>query len=47
MLVVGEKEATENKLSVRRQGKGDVGQLTIEEFTKSIVEEIINRKSLN
>ncbi|HNF29317.1 MAG TPA: threonine--tRNA ligase, partial [Chitinophagaceae bacterium] len=36
MLVVGEKEATENKLSVRRQGKGDVGQLTIEEFTKSI-----------
>jgi threonyl-tRNA synthetase len=45
MLVVGEKEASGNKLSVRRQGKGDIGQLSVDEFIHNIVEEIINRKS--
>lgn len=45
MLVVGEKEMNENKLSVRRQGKGDLGTQTIEEFIKSVVEEIKERKS--
>ncbi|MFY7938109.1 MAG: His/Gly/Thr/Pro-type tRNA ligase C-terminal domain-containing protein [Flavobacterium sp.] len=45
MLVIGEKEATENKVSIRRQGKGDAGQLTIQEFTAQIVEEIFERKS--
>ena len=25
MLVIGEKEMNENKVSVRRQGKGDLG----------------------
>ncbi len=45
MLVVGEKEAAEKKLSIRRQGKGDVGQLSIDEFVQNIVEEIVQRKS--
>jgi threonyl-tRNA synthetase len=45
MLVIGEKEASENRLSVRRQGKGDVGSQTVEEFTAHILEEIAERKS--
>ncbi|TKK68301.1 threonine--tRNA ligase [Ilyomonas limi] len=45
MLVIGEKEALEHKLSVRRQGKGDVGTQTVEEFTAHILEEIADRKS--
>lgn len=45
MLVIGEKEAAENKVSIRRQGKGDAGQMSIAEFTAQIVEEIFERKS--
>ncbi|MER0441170.1 threonine--tRNA ligase [Emticicia sp. W12TSBA100-4] len=33
MLIVGEKEAEEGKVSVRRKGEGDLGSMTIEEFT--------------
>lgn len=33
MLIVGEKEAAEGRLSVRRKGEGDLGSMTIEEFT--------------
>ena len=32
MLVLGEKEMTENKLSVRRQGKGDIGTQDVSTF---------------
>ncbi|MEO6286340.1 MAG: threonine--tRNA ligase [Dyadobacter sp.] len=32
MLIVGEKEMAEGKLSVRRKGEGDLGSMTIEEF---------------
>lgn len=32
MLIVGEKEAEEGKVSVRRKGEGDLGSMTIEEF---------------
>jgi len=45
MLVLGEKEMTEGKLSIRRQGKGDLGQLSVDEFIHNIVDEIVNRKS--
>jgi len=45
MLVVGEKEMNEQKVSVRRQGKGDAGAQFIDEFIKMIVEEIKTRKS--
>ena len=45
MLVVGEKEMNENKLSVRRQGKGDLGTQSVGEFINIIVDEIAERKS--
>ncbi len=45
MLVVGEKEMNENKISVRRQGKGDIGTQDIAAFMEMIVDEIENRKS--
>ncbi len=32
MLIVGEKEVEEGKVSVRRQGEGDIGSMSIEEF---------------
>ncbi|WP_435355117.1 threonine--tRNA ligase [Emticicia sp. SJ17W-69] len=32
MLIVGEKEQEEGKVSVRRKGEGDLGSMTIEEF---------------
>ena len=45
MLVVGEKEMNENKVSVRRQGKGDLGTLEVTTFITNIKDEIENRKS--
>lgn len=44
MLVVGEKEMNENKVSVRRQGKGDAGMEDIGAFINMIAEEIKERK---
>jgi threonyl-tRNA synthetase len=32
MLIVGEREAAENKVSVRRHGKGDLGTLLLDDF---------------
>ncbi len=40
MLIVGEKEMAEGKVSIRKQGAGDGGQLTIEEFAAQIVGEV-------
>lgn len=40
MLVIGEKETTENKVSVRKQGKGDAGSVELQNFIQTIVEEI-------
>ena len=45
MLILGEKEMEDAKLSVRRQGKGDMGVQLLEEFMNSIVDEIKERKS--
>ena len=45
MLVLGEKEMNDNQLSVRRQGKGDLGTLDIATFIENVVDEIENRKS--
>jgi threonyl-tRNA synthetase len=44
MLVVGEKEMQENKVSVRRQGKGDLGAKNAEEFLAELVAEIAERR---
>lgn len=43
MLVIGEKEVAENKLSVRRQGKGDMGMLDKSAFLAQVVDEIAQR----
>ena len=40
MLVIGEKEVTEKKVAVRRQGKGDLGEQDIETFIREIKSEI-------
>jgi threonyl-tRNA synthetase len=45
MLVVGEKETLENKLSVRRQGKGDLGMQDTQVFIDAMIQEIHERKS--
>lgn len=45
MLIIGEKEMTENKVSLRVQGKGDAGQQSPEEFLQKIKAEIAERKS--
>lgn len=45
MLVVGEKEVSEGKVSIRRQGKGDAGTMSIEEFVTVITREIKERSS--
>jgi len=42
MLIVGEKEANENKIAVRQQGHGDIGTFTIEEF-KNIINSNIEK----
>jgi threonyl-tRNA synthetase len=44
MLVVGEKEMNENKVSVRRQGKGDLGVKGVEEFINEAVAEVKERR---
>ena len=41
----GEKEMSERKVSVRRQGKGDLGARPVEEFLTEIVSEIKERKA--
>jgi threonyl-tRNA synthetase len=40
MLVIGEKEVNENKVSVRRQGRGDMGTQDVETFIREIKTEI-------
>ncbi|HVS91773.1 MAG TPA: threonine--tRNA ligase [Mucilaginibacter sp.] len=40
MLIVGEKEAAEGLVSVRKHGQGDLGSMTIEEFKEQIIKEI-------
>ncbi|MET0298868.1 MAG: threonine--tRNA ligase [Flavitalea sp.] len=43
MLVIGEKEVNENKVSVRRQGKGDTGSVLVDDFIATVTAEIKNR----
>jgi threonyl-tRNA synthetase len=45
MLIVGEKEVNENKVAVRKQGKGDAGVKGVEEFIADAVVEIKERRS--
>ena len=40
MLIVGEREETERKISVRRHGGEDLGSMSVEEFKKLTIKEI-------
>lgn len=40
MLIVGEKEQNENKLSVRKHGEGDIGKFTLDEFAALFEREV-------
>lgn len=45
MFVVGEKEMNENKVAVRRQGKGDLGSMDINTVINQLKHEIATRSS--
>ena len=40
MLIVGEKEAENNEVAVRRQGEGDKGTMSVADFSKLILDEV-------
>ncbi|GAA3944990.1 threonine--tRNA ligase [Chitinophaga oryziterrae] len=44
MLVLGEKEATDNKVAVRRQAKGDIGVMDLEQFIELVKEEVASKR---
>jgi threonyl-tRNA synthetase len=46
MLVIGEKEEAEGKVSVRRQGKGDAGTQTVAEIIATLQQEISEKVSI-
>ncbi|NLV17905.1 MAG: threonine--tRNA ligase [Bacteroidetes bacterium] len=46
LLIVGEKEVENNTVSIRKQGDGDKGNMTIDEFVSFIKEEINKELSL-
>lgn len=43
IIIVGEREAAERTVAVRRFGKGDVGAMKLDEFTEKIISEISQR----
>ncbi|MFA6941152.1 MAG: threonine--tRNA ligase [Clostridiaceae bacterium] len=45
MLVCGDKEIQEGKVSVRKRKEGDIGAMTIEEFKNRLLEEIAKKSS--
>ncbi len=46
MLVIGEREVNEEKVSVRRQGKGDLGSKNLDEFIEILKEEVKSKKAV-
>jgi threonyl-tRNA synthetase len=44
MLVIGEKEMNEEKVSIRKHGKGDLGAKALDEFLNEIVAEVEERR---
>ncbi len=45
MLIVGEKEMNEGNVSLRRQGKGDLGMIGVDSFVEAVVTEKKERRS--
>lgn len=46
MLVVGDKEKEENKVTVRSRSKADLGTISIDEFIEKVLGEIKDKKSI-
>ena len=42
ILVIGDKEIEANAVGVRARSKGDIGQMSVEEFITRIQEEVRN-----
>jgi threonyl-tRNA synthetase len=40
MLIVGEKEAENGEVAVRRQGEGDKGTMSVADFAKLVTDEV-------
>jgi len=47
MLIVGEKEAAENSVSVRKHGQGDLGSMPLDKFSEMILDDVNARMSGN
>lgn len=47
LLIVGEKEAANNTVAVRKQGEGDQGEMTIAEFAELICNEVKKEIEIN
>ena len=47
MLIVGEKEAAENNVSVRSRDNGEIGSISLDEFIATISKEVEERNKLN
>eukprot|EP01029_Cantina_marsupialis_P011702 TRINITY_DN25_c0_g1_i5.p2 TRINITY_DN25_c0_g1~~TRINITY_DN25_c0_g1_i5.p2 ORF type:complete len:651 (+),score=111.98 TRINITY_DN25_c0_g1_i5:2831-4783(+) len=45
LIIVGEKEATDGTVSVRKQGEGDMGAMSIQEFTDFINKQVEDQMS--
>ena len=46
MLIVGEKELNENKVSVRSRDNGEMGAMDVEEFIANVLKEVEERSNV-
>ena len=46
MLIVGEKEVNENKISVRSRDNGEMGAIEVEEFIANVLKEVEERANV-
>jgi threonyl-tRNA synthetase len=44
MLIIGEKEQSDGKVSVRKQGKGDEGSIEVDQFINNLKQEISSQR---
>ena len=44
MLIIGEKEQSDGKVSVRKQGKGDEGSIDVDQFINNLKQEISSQR---
>lgn len=44
MLIIGDKEAEEGVVAVRRRGEGDLGKMKLEEFTARVLKEVADKR---